>query len=336
MLASKNYESGRALSTLPWFGLREGRLVLEDTTIGPVADVHTHLALSYGRRRTVDLLAPWPNTEHYLSLDRPIDLDRYANQNFDARGLGRMRRDLSLGSLTSGGMRRTHTVPNLVREMAEMGVSRSVLLPIEMPVLSWNAETWLEITRDEHALVCLGSLHPLEREPAARLESQKAAGARGVKLHPAVQLTPADHPRAMRIYRICADIDLPVLWHCGPVGIEPAAGRWCSQLKHYWRAVAENPDTTFVLGHAGALQMELALDLARTYPNVYLEIASQGLANVQRLVREAPPDRLMFGSDWPFYHQALPLAKALIATEGAPEARRRFLWETAAELFGLE
>jgi predicted TIM-barrel fold metal-dependent hydrolase len=43
----------------------------------------------------------------------------------------------------------------------------------------------------------------------------------------------------------------------------------------------------------------------------------------------------MMGSDWPFYHLALPLAKVLLATEGAPEVRRQVLHDNAARLFGL-
>ena len=81
---------------------------------------------------------------------------------------------------------------------------------------------------------------------------------------------------------------------------------------------------------------EEALGLAQRYPNAYLEISSQGLANVRRMVEEAPPDRVLFGSDWPFYHQAPSIAKALLATEGEPGLRRALLWENAARLFGLE
>jgi len=44
----------------------------------------------------------------------------------------------------------------------------------------------------------------------------------------------------------------------------------------------------------------------------------------------------MLGSDWPFYHQVVPIAKVLLATEGQPEVRRRVLWENAARLFGLD
>ena len=119
------------------------------------------------------------------------------------------------------------------------------------------------------------------------------------------------------------------------MGIELSISRGLCQLKHYWRAIHDNPSTTFILGHSGALQMSMALTLCKTYPNVYLELASQGLANVERIVAEAPIERVMYGSDWPFYHQSIGLAKVLLATEGKPAERRLVLHDNAARLFGI-
>jgi predicted TIM-barrel fold metal-dependent hydrolase len=117
--------------------------------------------------------------------------------------------------------------------------------------------------------------------------------------------------------------------------IEPPLGRFLTQVRHYERPIAKNPGTTFVLGHSGALQMDVAIELSRQYPNVYLEISSQSLSNVRRLLREVAHDRLLFGSDWPFYHQAMPLAKLLIASEGDDALRRKVQYENAARLLGL-
>jgi predicted TIM-barrel fold metal-dependent hydrolase len=332
----RRYGSAMGLAELPWFGLDDGRLRLLDDQLGPIVDVHTHLALTYLRRRSVDLLATPGPTQHYLPMDSPLDMSVYQNLNFTPQHMGAMKRDLGLGSFTKGGMRSTHTVPNLLGEMAELGVSHSVVLPIDLPVLSYNAETYLEATAATPELVCFGSVHPHARDAADRLAEQQRLGAKGVKLHPAVQMVAADHPRAMALYPVCAELGLPVLWHCGPVGIETGLGRKLSQLKHYWRAVHDNPKTTFVLGHSGALQMEQGLELAKSYPNVHLELASQGYPNVERIVNEAPIERVMYGSDWPFYHQAIGIAKVLLATRGRQTERKLVLHENAARLFGLE
>ena len=332
----RRYASGLELAELPWFELREGRLQLVDDQVGPIVDLHTHLALTYGRRQSVDLFAAPGPTRHYLPMVCPLDMDVYQNVNFTPADLSAMKRDLGFGSFTTGGMRCTHTVPNLLGEMAELGLRCSVLLPIDLPVLSHNAETYLEAAAATPELISFGSVHPHARDAADQLAEQQRLGAKGVKLHPAIQMVPSDHPRMMALYPICAELGLPVLWHCGPVGIETALGRRCAQLKHYWRAVHDHPATTFILGHSGALQMEMGLELCKSYPNVHLELASQGYSNVERIVNEAPIERVMFGSDWPFYHQAIGIAKVLLATRDRPTERKLVLHENAARLLGLE
>jgi predicted TIM-barrel fold metal-dependent hydrolase len=46
-------------------------------------------------------------------------------------------------------------------------------------------------------------------------------------------------------------------------------------------------------------------------------------------------DRLLFGSDWPFYHLAVTLAKVLIVTEGRPDDRYAILRGNADHLLGV-
>ena len=324
----------RDLCQLPWFDAYDDRVVVSDRSVGPIIDVHTHVALAYVRPMAIDLYAEHERTEIYLPSCCPLDLDVYSNRNFPAGDLNRMKRDLSLGSISAGGMRRTHTVPNLRREMTELGIERSVVLPIDFPVLSHNWEHAAEAgKRDEH-VIAFGSVHPFSLDLAKRFDEQLAQGVRGLKVHPAVQLVRPDHPRAMELYRLAAQRRVPILWHCGPVDI-PGNSDARTQVRFYEKPIAENPDTTFILGHAGALQYEEAIHLATRYSNVYVETSSQGLTAVKRLIEACHPDRIMLGSDWPFYSAALPIAKVLIATHDRPELRHKILYSNAVRLLGL-
>lgn len=335
-MAEMVFDGLAGLAELPYFARSdEGRLISRDRTYGPIIDMHSHLALAYVLPMRLDLQRAFEETEHYLPACCRLDLDVYVNRNFTPRALSDMKRDLTLGSLTRRGMRRTHTVPNIVREMNELGIARSIILPIDFPVLSDNAGDALRAARTTEKLIAFGSVHPYARGVAKRLDDQLARGARGVKVHPAVQCIRPDDARAMKLYRLCAERELPILWHCGPVDIETRYGRYCSQVKWYERPIAENPRTTFVLGHSGALQMEQALALHRRYPNVWLETSSQSLTNVRTIVTQADASRVVYGSDWPFYHQAIALAKVLLATEGREDARRAILWRNASRLLGL-
>ena len=333
--ASTRFANLFDLARLPYFELRGGRLVLADQALAGAIDLHSHLALSYGLPARVDLRKAHAETLHYLPKDRAFDLELYINKNFVTDDLKRLERDLSLKSLTASGMRKTHTVPNLAREMDELGITSSVLLPIDMPVLSKNAVTWLRAIDGRPEMIGFGSVHPFARNPEAKLDEQIRLGARGLKVHPAVQLVGPDHPRAMKLYKLCGARGLPVLFHCGPVGIELAIGRRLSQVRRYEKPIAETPETTFVLGHSGALQMEEAVLLAKKYPNVWLELSSQSLGNVRRIVHGTDPDRIVYGSDWPFYHQAIGLAKVFLATEGHDALRKKVMFENAQRLLRI-
>jgi uncharacterized protein len=330
------FENLLALSRLPWFGVKDGRLSLTDASIGPVIDAHTHVALAYVRPMSVDLDRR-SEVQHYLPSCCRINLDVYANKNFRPDDLAAMKRDLTLMSVTGRGMRATHTSANLVAEMSDLGIAHSVLLPIDFPFLSDNASVALrEGPRSKDRLIPFGSVHPLTPKVGDVLDGQVKRGARGIKMHPNIQSFRPDARSAMRVYSLAAEQHVPIILHCGPVGIEPALGRYFTQVRHYEKPIRENPHTTFILAHAGALQVDEALELQRRYTNVVLETSCQSVSAVKRLVEQGDPSRIVHGSDWPFYHQGMALARTLIATEGHPEIRRKVLYENIERLLGLE
>lgn len=337
-LLPSRFSSLLDLARLPWFGLsEEGRLVLTDKSVGPIADLHTHLALAYVRPMSVDLEKLHPETQTYLPSCCALDLDVYANRNMSPDIVRALTRDLTLECMGPRGMRATHTIPNLVREMDDTGVRASVILPIDFPVLSDNAGVALSAAAaHSDRLFSFGSVHPYASDAEHRLDAQLARGARGIKMHPSVQMVRADNRRARRLYEMCGERDMIVFWHCGPAGIEPKLGQYLNQVKFYVDPIRENPGTTFVLGHSGALQFEQALALQRQFPNVWLETSSQSLHHVKRIVHEADTTRVVHGSDWPFYHPAISVSKILIATEGKPEIRHQLFWGNAARLLGVE
>jgi predicted TIM-barrel fold metal-dependent hydrolase len=298
--------------------------------------MHTHLAMGYLRKLQVDLRAETPAVAYYLPVTLPVDLDQYSNLNLDRSAMFAMKADVSVLGLTAQGMRTTHTAPNLLRDMAALGIRRSVVLPIDLPVGASNAEALFEVAAEHPELLPFGSLHPLQRDLDARLDRQQAAGAHGIKLHPNAQFIAPDHPKTVHLCGRCGDRGLPVLFHCGPVGIEPKAARERSQVARYEATIAENPQTTFILGHSGALQHQQALAFVDRYPNTYYELSCLGLPALREVLAAVPAERLLYGTDWPFYHQALTLARVLLATEGEPALRRAVLHDNAARLLGLD
>ena len=75
-MESQVFSEGMELARLPFFDLRDGRLVLSDDSVGPIIDVHTHFALATLLPLRIDLQkAPGP-AEHYLPMQgRAIDME---------------------------------------------------------------------------------------------------------------------------------------------------------------------------------------------------------------------------------------------------------------------
>jgi hypothetical protein len=326
------FDSTLDLAELPWFELTGGRLRLREG-LGPIIDIHTHLALNYVPWSKVDLLAEGPPARHFLPLGRPLDLDVYVNKNLTGADVANIKANVVPPHRAPDWP--THTLPNLLMEMEQSAITHSVLLPVDYPVLSRNARRYLKVSKGEGRIVCFGSVHPFQPGMRRHLDRQVKLGARGIKFHPGGQAVPPSHPRAMKLYRLCGERDLPIFWHCGPVGIDTEGMSRRCQVEGYRAAIEENPDTTFVLGHAGALQMDVALELCASYPNTWLDLSCQSVGNIAKMLDDADSTRILHGSDWPFYHQAIGVAKVLMVTQDQPELRARVLWGNAARLLGI-
>jgi len=331
----------RGLAELPWFELSpEGRLrtVVE---LPGIIDIHTHFGMSVVL--PLDQTRRSERVEHLLDCDAtnpgcPLDLDVYVNANFSHEAHQGLSRELLKGAFGRGATR-THTGANLLAEMDDVGVARAAVLPIELglPLLVSLSERWIRTIQEQDwqdRLLPFASVHPGDADAPARLRALAAAGARGVKLHPEMQRFHPDAPEAMAVYAECERLGLPVVFHTGRSGIEPEGLRHFALPRRYQPAVAAFPGVRFVFGHGGARDLEAAIPIARAHRNVWLGLSSLGVSQIDRALAALGPDRLVFGSDWPFYHLATTLAKILIVTRGDDGARDALLRHNADALLG--
>ncbi len=330
-----HFDDRLALDQLPWFEADGNRIVLADQSIGPAIDMHTHYALPAVWPHSYDLKATRSDSHLLLSCCSSHNLDVYANQNFSKRELRAMKLDLVIGGITGRGSRKYHTAPNLARDMRDIGIVHTSVLAIDIAVPSKHVQQTIEVGTEREDVTVFGSVHPRSRQKKVKLEEQLHAGILGLKLHPAIQSFHPNDEGARELYGLASENNIPVIWHCGPVNIETKKARRLSQVANYEAPIKEMPDTTFILGHSGALQCEQAVRLQKRYRNVYLEVSCISLEQMETVFTNADEDRIMFGSDWPFYHPSLQMAKVLMLTEGRAALRKKVLYDNAARLLGL-
>ncbi len=341
----QRYRGYRGLEELPWFELDPSgvlRCVADD--FPPALDFHCHLGMSMLFAPELDLLARTPRVQHLLDCDGrepgcELDLDVYINANFTDSDLRRLRFGAVAQALWGSAAARTQTVPNLLAEMDATRVGQAVVLPIAFgwPFGDDLAGQWRRAIEQAGAgerLRLGASVHPRDPDRIAKLEAQAAAGARVVKLHPTMQRFYPDEPELMELYAACERLGLIVFFHAGRAGIEPEATRRYALPRHYEGALASFPRLPFVLGHGGARDGAEALELGLRYPNAWLGIHGQGVTRLDEMIRRTGGERLLFGTDWPFYHLAATLAKVLIVTEERPQLRAALLRDNALRLLG--
>lgn len=324
----QRFKGYRGLSNLPWFALDpDGTLRCVDESIPMAIDMHCHLGMSLLFKPNLDLQARTDRVRHLLDCDATdpgcdLDLDIYINGNFTEPALAELERESILQGLWGSEYARTHTIPNLLAEMETARVEKAMILPIafNLPFGDDLAEDYraaIEKADVGDRLIPCATVHPRDRRRIEKLEAFAKAGARIIKLHPTMQAFYPDEPDVMEIYETAERLGMIIFFHGGRAGIEPESRHRYAMPRHYRGALANFPKLPFILGHAGARDGEAMLELALRHQNAWLGIHGQGVTHLDKIITETGGQRLLFGTDWPFYHLAATLAKVLIVTDSA-------------------
>jgi predicted TIM-barrel fold metal-dependent hydrolase len=331
-----------ALAEVPFFELDDqGRLVLAQGIADKIIDFHTHLGLHFLFAPAVDIDREDPETKTFFPLrGNPLDMEVYAALAFTPENARIMEKENLKQAWRNNGYAATHSAKNLLAELDRTRVEKSVILAIDYPLgpLSRNSELYLRAAQKYPRLIPFVSVHAYQPGMEKKVRAFREQGAAGMKIHPPMQLVRANNPRVKKLLQLCGELGMPCLFHSGASDVAPAFQKDLPRIAYFWEPVAEMPEVTFILGHAGIHMYQEAIKLAQRHSNVYLELSGQPPARIREMLEAGLEDRLLFGSDWPFYPIAFPLAKVLLATEDAPAARQKILYDNARGLltrFGI-
>ena len=160
-----------------------------------------------------------------------------------------------------------------------------------------------------HGLVWANPLDPDAVATTAGLLDEPGSKFRGVKLHPLLDGYHPDDPAVHPIIELLIERDLPALIHCGhPIFTLP----WSIE-----ELVVRYPAAKIILGHMGhgnIIYINAAIDVAARHPNVYLETSGMPMhSKIREAVERVGNDRVLYGSDTPFHHPSVELAKVRVS-----------------------
>ena len=229
-------------------------------------------------------------------------------------------------------------LPQAEREAALSEIDTRMLGRLERR----NAWT-CDVGRENPALVPFINLDPLQDEATMTgelLDKVNNHGAKGIKLHPGSQWFYPNDRRLWPAYRTAQELGLPVVFH---------AGRFMSpvpyaQPKNFVEVLEAFPDLVLVMAHIGVGYEDEALSLAQTHGNLCFDCSAiishagaDGGLTEERLVaviREIGVERVMFGSDFPWYDPADAAAR-LLRMDFSEEEKRLLLSENAVRIYRL-
>ena len=228
--------------------------------------------------------------------------------------------------------------------LAEEGVDTALLMseysprvtgiqPVEdlLPLLAHNPQRFRLIA----------NLNPHLHHPIAEeLERQLALGAVAVKLHPAHGGFSPTEGGLYLVYRRCAELGVPVVFHCGTSTFPGALNRFGDPTP-IDEVVVNVPDLKVVLAHGGrGWWYDTAAFLALARENVWIELSGlpphrlpvyYARHGLRRLAR-----KFIFGSDWPDVPGIAANARAIAKLDLDPEDLAGVLGGNARQVYRLE
>jgi uncharacterized protein len=184
-----------------------------------------------------------------------------------------------------------------------------------------------------------GALSP--QRNVEHLREMAGRGARGVKLHPVLQKFEANDPRMHPVYQACTELGLTVLSHTGPA----RDGKPFAEIQAFAPMLTQFPGLTVLLAHLGGGQWQDARAIAQAFPNVAFDLCeiiewlgapnAPTAAELAALIRDVGPERVVLGSDYPWYEPGHSAELVLSLPVLSESEKNAILGENAARILGL-
>jgi predicted TIM-barrel fold metal-dependent hydrolase len=185
-----------------------------------------------------------------------------------------------------------------LRRAAEAGIDKTVIFPIHNPTYEKaNREIAGLVARYPDRFIGFAKHDPeTEAGKVRRLLTQEVRemGLKGLKLHKLP---------TREVLDTVAELKIPILFHP-------------PRVSDYHQIASLYPEIPFIMAHLGSFASAnyaehlAAIDVAKRYPNVYLETSSVVFFEfLEMAARELPPEKILFGSDGPLVDSRVELFK---------------------------
>ena len=197
------------------------------------------------------------------------------------------------------------SVESLISELDEASIDKAILLPIEGFI---ENDFIVEVCQKyPDRLIGFVSVNPLQGQKAIqKLEHYITKfGLKGLKLHPSLQKFQPLHRNVIGLLEKTVELDIPVIFDTFPSSsfllledILPLV---------YDKLAKVVPEAKITLAHSGGYRLFDAMAVAKSNPNIYLEISysilyyqgSSIINDFEFVIKKVGAHRVIYGSDYP-------------------------------------
>jgi predicted TIM-barrel fold metal-dependent hydrolase len=228
------------------------------------------------------------------------------------------------------------TLGDLLESMDRSGIGKSVVCCIATrPEQFESIFEWCKEVRSER-LILFPSIHPKDPECIERIGHVKAAGFKGIKLHPYYQDFCADDERLYEMYGKLCEEDLMVVMHTGYDIAFPRIRR--ADPGRLVKVKGAFPELKLITTHLGAWEQWEEAREVLIGKEIYMEISFAfdylTAETAREMIMEHPEEYVLFGTDSPWTDQEKTLLQ--LKKLGLPEKKlARILSGNAESLLGL-
>ena len=179
------------------------------------------------------------------------------------------------------------------------------------------------------------------KEIADHVTDLAQLGVKGIKLHPVSQGYLPFDSRLHAIYETCSDAGLVVLSHSGP-GHHGSAS---AKPTEFGSVLERWPNLKLVLAHLGGASWQETPALAKAFPQVMFDLSEiiewSGASSaptpdlMSMLIKEIGVDRVMMGSDFPWYDPIRTTDRVMGLPGLSTQERSALLGGNAARVFDI-
>jgi uncharacterized protein len=197
------------------------------------------------------------------------------------------------------------TLAGLRRSMKASGVTKSVVLPVATKASQVKTINRAAPHLRTSDIIPFGALHPATKNIDEEVSFMKENGLRGIKLHPEFQDFYMDDPLVFPLYEALAAAGLIVVFH---TGTDPGPFTNDHSMPASLATVhREFPSLRIVAGHMGGHQVWDEVERHLTDLPIFFETSTAPTnfspERFVRLCRRHGIERILFGTDTPWYDQ---------------------------------